>query len=113
MAVGKLRGDADGISRISLGALNGQAQVPEKSHSRIVRALAHVDVVVRVDRRLAAQLSSHDLDGSVRDDLVDVHVGLRTRPGLEDNEGEVVDEFTGNDLVRGLADGVGDLLVHA
>ena len=80
---------------------------------RIVGALAHVDMVVRVNRSLASKLSSHNLDGSVGDDLVDVHVRLGSRSGLEDDEGEVVDEFTRDDLVRGLADGIGDLLVHA
>jgi hypothetical protein len=88
-------------------------KVRNKSNSRIVGALAHVDVVVRVNRGLASQLSSHDLDSSVGDDLVDVHVGLSSRSGLEDDQGEVVEEFTRDDLVRGLGDGIGDLLIHA
>lgn len=82
------------------------------SDSRVVGALAHVDVVVRVNRGLASQLSSHDLDGSVGDDLIDVHVGLSSRSGLEDDEGEVVEEFTRDDLIRGLRNGIGNLLVH-
>jgi hypothetical protein len=69
-------------------------------------------VVVGVNRGLASQLSSHDLDSSVGDDLVDVHVGLCSRSSLEDDQGEVVEEFTRDDLVRGLGDGIGDLLVH-
>ena len=42
----------------------------------VVTALGLVHVVIGMDRRLAAQLSAQQLDGSVGDDLVGVHVGL-------------------------------------
>jgi hypothetical protein len=44
---------------------------------RVVRRLAHVDVVVGMDRVLAAHLAAGELDRAVRNHLVDVHVGLR------------------------------------
>lgn len=53
---------------------------------------AAVDVVVRVDGRLAANLATEELNGTVGDDLVGVHVGLSAGAGLPDDEGEVVDE---------------------
>ena len=40
----------------------------------IVRRLAHVDVIVRMHRRFAADLAAEQLDGAVRQHLVDVHV---------------------------------------
>ena len=43
----------------------------------VVTALRLVHVIVGMDRGLAAQLSAQQLDGSVGDDLVGVHVGLR------------------------------------
>lgn len=81
--------------------------------SRVVGALRHVDMVVRVNGLLAAQLSTQDLDGSVGDDFVDVHVGLGTGSSLENDQREVVDELSGDDLIGSLADGVDDLGVEA
>ena len=42
----------------------------------VVTALRLVHVIIRMDRGLAAQFSAQQLDGSVGDDLVGVHVGL-------------------------------------
>ena len=43
-----------------------------------------------------------ELDGPVGDDLVGVHVGLGTAPGLPDVEGELVVELAVGHLVGGL-----------
>ena len=43
----------------------------------IIGRLRHVDVVIRVDRLLAAFLTAGDRDGAVRNDLVRIHVALR------------------------------------
>ena len=43
---------------------------------RVVRGLAHVDMVVRVDRLLRTHLAAQHLDGAVGDHLVGIHVGL-------------------------------------
>ena len=56
----------------------------------VVTALGLVDMIVRVDWSLTAELSSQQLNGSVGDDLVSVHVGLGPRAGLPDDEGEVI-----------------------
>ena len=40
-------------------------------HVRVVAALAHVDMVIRMHGLLGAQFTTQDFDGSVRDNLVD------------------------------------------
>jgi len=75
----------------------------------IVGASGHVDVVVGVDWLLAAHLSAEDLDCSVGDDFVGVHVGLGAGAGLPDDEREVVNELEGCDLFSGFDDCVADL----
>lgn len=69
-------------------------------------------MVVGVNGLLATQLSAQDLNSSVGNNLVDVHVGLSTRSGLENHQGEVVNELAGNDLVSGFADGLDNLGVE-
>ncbi len=51
----------------------------------VVRALRLVDVVVRVDGALRAELAAQDLDGAVGDHLVGVHVALSSGAGLPDD----------------------------
>ena len=50
-------------------------------------------MVIGVDGFLAAHFAAEDLDGAVGDDFVGVHVGLRAGAGLEDGEGELLDEL--------------------
>ena len=75
----------------------------------VVRRLAHIDVVVRMDRLLRAHDAAERLDRPVRDHLIGIHVGLGARAGLPDRQRKVVVELAGNDLVGGgddrLADG--------
>ena len=60
----------------------------------VVRGLAHVDVVVRVDV----------VAGEGGDDLVRVHVRARAGAGLEDVDRELVVELAGGDAVAGCGD---------
>lgn len=55
-------------------------------------------MVVRVHGFLRAKLTAEYFDSAVRDDLVRIHVALRTTPGLEDDEREVVKELARDDL---------------
>lgn len=71
-----------------------------------------VDVVVGVHRLLGAHLAAQNLDGSVADDLVGVHVGLSAGAGLPDDEGEVVEELEVSNLLRGLLNGLADLRIY-
>jgi hypothetical protein len=57
-------------------------------------------MVVRVNGALGAKFSSEELNGTVGNDFVGVHVGLSATSSLEDDEREVVDEFAGDDLQR-------------
>src|SRR5262249_12553009 len=52
-------------------------------------------------------LAAEDLAGSIGEDLVHVHVGLRARTGLPNDERELDVVLSGNDLVGGGDDGVG------
>ena len=73
----------------------------------VVRALRHVGVIVRMEDFLA-----RDLVSAVRDDLVDVHVGLCAAARLPDGEREVFREFACDDLVARRLDGVQTLFVE-
>ena len=64
--------------------------------------MRHVDVVIRVDRLLAAFLTAGDGDGAVRNDLVRIHVALRARSGLPDAKRKVGVELAGDHLIGGL-----------
>jgi hypothetical protein len=61
-------------------------------------------VVVGVDGLLGAHLASEDLNGTVGDNLVGVHVGLSAGTGLPDDEREVVKELALGDLSGSLLD---------
>jgi hypothetical protein len=63
-------------------------------------------VVVGMDGLLATLHSAEDLNGTVGDDLVGVHVGLGAGAGLPDDEGEVVQELAVGDLLGSLLDGL-------
>jgi hypothetical protein len=73
----------------------------------VVGRLAHVHVVVRVDGVLAAQPPADELDGPVRDHLVDVHVGLGARAGLPDVQREFAVQLAADDFAGDPADQVG------
>ena len=78
----------------------------------IVRGLAHVDVIVRMHRRLAAELSAKQLDRAVRDHLVQVHVRLGARAGLPDDQREVIVELAVDHLARGAGDRAGPAAIE-
>ena len=71
----------------------------------VVRGLAAVHVVVRVDEAPLAALAAEDLAGAVRQDLVDVHVRLGAAAGLPHHERELVVPAAGQHLVRRGHDG--------
>jgi len=69
-------------------------------------------VVVGVDL-FGAKLSTKNLDGTVGDDLVRVHVGLSARASLPDDKREMVVQLALDDFVSSLDDSVGDLWLEA
>lgn len=85
----------------------GNLSIPDKwkeagdesrQDGRVVTALTHVDMVIGVNRLLRAKLTTKDLNGSVGDDLVDIHVTLGSATSLEDNQGEMVKELSRDNL---------------
>src|SRR5207247_2505845 len=56
----------------------------------VVRRLAHVHVVIRVNHRLVPSLAPEKLDRAIRDDLVHVHIRRRPATRLEDFNNDLV-----------------------
>ncbi len=61
-----------------------------RGREAVVRGLAEIDVIVRMDWALRAARAAERLVGEVRNHLVHVHVGLRARSGLPDDERKLV-----------------------
>jgi len=55
-------------------------------------------MVVRMYRLLRSHCAAQDLNRSIGDDLVRVHIGLGAGAGLPDYERKMVDEFEGRDF---------------
>ena len=83
------------------------------SGERVVGRGRHVDVVVGVDGLLGAHGATQDLNSTVGDHFVRVHVGLSTGTGLPDNEREMVEQLALRDLSSSLLDGLTDLGIFA
>ena len=66
---------------------------------RVIRGLRHVDVVVRMNRPLAAKRRAGELAATVRDDLVDVHVELSAAAGHPYMQREHVVMLPSEDLI--------------
>lgn len=81
---------------------------PEVDRRRIgiVRRLRAVDVVVRREVLELTLLVTHDLEGTVADDLVGVHIGRRPCAPLDHIYGEVLVMLAFEELVAGLYDRV-------
>ncbi len=71
---------------------------------RVVGRLAVVDVIIRVDRFFAAQHPAGELDGTVGDHLIGVHVALRARAGLEHHQRKFRIPSPSNNLIGGAHD---------
>ena len=66
-------------------------------------------MIVGVNHGLVAKLTTKNLNGTVGNDLVGVHIRLSAGACLPDDKREVVVEFAFNDLITGLNHGVGNL----
>lgn len=71
-----------------------------------------VRVVVGVDERVVALGPAGDLERTVGDDLVGVHVRRGAGSALDDADGELVVEFAGFDLFAGRVDEVRALVIE-
>ena len=84
----------------------------DRGRDHVVRGLAHVHVVVRMDGPFLAERVTEDLVRSVRDHLVRIHVRRRAAPGLEHVEWEVGVQLALHDLLAGLDDCLSDLRIE-
>ncbi len=84
-----------------------------RGREAVVRRLALVDVVVGVNRLLAAAIAGQDFVGPPGDHLIGVHVRLGARPGLPDDQRKLVVEIAARDLACRLLDDFGELRVEA
>ena len=75
----------------------------------VVGGGGHVNVVVGVDGLLGAHGATQDLNGTVGDDLVRVHVGLGAGTSLPDDQREVVQKLAISNLSCGLLDSLTNL----
>ena len=85
----------------------------QRGRETVVRRLAHVDMVVGVDRRLAAARARQLFVGDPRDHLIRVHVRLGAAARLPDRERELVVIVARDDRIGGVGDRVGEPRVEA
>ena len=76
----------------------------------VIRGLATVNVIVRVNGSLRSHDATRKFDGAVRDHFVGIHIGLSARTGLEDDQREMVVELALNDLIGGACNQVCNIL---
>ena len=75
-----------------------------RGREAVVGRLAHVDMIVGMDRRFRTELAAEPFVGAVGDHLVHVHVGLGAGSGLPDDQRKLLVEFAVDDFLRGLDD---------
>ena len=98
-----------GSSRCADRARRGDVH---RGREAVVGRLALVDMIVGMDRRLAAARAGQDLVGPAGDHLVGVHVGLGAGAGLPDDQRELVVMLARRDLARRLLDRLGERRVE-
>jgi hypothetical protein len=105
-----LEGVAEGLERRQkrLLDLDNGSDVHDGGEG-VIGGGGHVNVVVGVDGLLGAHGATEDLNSTVGDNLVGVHVGLGAGTGLPDDQREVVQQLTLSDLSGGLLDSLTNL----
>ena len=83
------------------------------SREAVVGGLGVVDVVVRMHGFVGGKPGAGEFVGAVGEHFVHVHVGLRARAGLPDDERELSVQFAAQHVVSGADDEVGLLLLNA
>ena len=66
----------------------------------IIGALSHVDVIVWMDRfRFRKAIATHQLNGTIGDDFIDVHVARRSRARLKNIDRKLTVHFSIDDIL--------------
>ena len=84
----------------------------DRRRKSVVRRLRHIGMIVRRDDVIAALRLADDFKRAIRQDFVHVHVDRCARAALNRIDGELVDEFAVDDLLRRLDERVADALVE-
>ena len=103
-------GEGDARNQVLFDADSGR-----NVHSRgkgIIRRLRHIDVIIGMNRRVAAKRRAGKLAASIRNHLVDVHIELRAAARHPDMQRKHVVMLTGEDFVAGLDDQFVSGVVH-
>lgn len=82
------------------------------SWETVIWWLTSVDIIVWMNK-FASELSAHNLNGSVRNDFISVHIWLGSRSCLPDNQWEVIVKLSLNDLISSLNDGTSDFRIKS
>ena len=83
----------------------------------VIRRLRHIHMIVRMHQLvlgqilLVTEIAAENLDGAVGEHFVHIHVRLRARTRLPDDEREIAVKLALKGLVRRLNDGVGTAVV--
>lgn len=70
-------------------------------------------MIIRMNRRLAPQFPTHHLDRPITNHFIHIHIRLRSRSGLENDQRKLVDQFTADDFVGRVRDGSRDVGIQA
>mmetsp|Transcript_41097 Transcript_41097/g.86338 ORF Transcript_41097/g.86338 Transcript_41097/m.86338 type:complete len:348 (+) Transcript_41097:567-1610(+) len=76
----------------------------------IVRALAHVAMIIRMDGILAPHLTSQNHNGTVRQHLIHIHIRLRSASRLINHQWELIIVLPAHNLIGRLSNRIGYLL---
>ena len=60
----------------------------------VIRALTHIDMVVRMHGVLGADLTPQYLNSAIGDNFIGIHIGLGPRAGLPDGQREIIIPLT-------------------
>ena len=66
----------------------------------VIRALAHIYVVIRVNRFFRPHFTAHHFNSAVRDYFIGIHVALCARACLKDNKREMLYQCPFDDFFR-------------
>ena len=81
----------------------------QRSWKGIVGRLAFIDMVIGMDRRLAAARARQQFIGPPSNHFVDIHIGLRARACLPDDQGELIVERARDDVACRVLNGLRNL----
>ena len=80
--------------------------------NRIIAGLSHVDIIIGMNRIFRSDNTPEDLNRTIRDHLVGIHIGRSPGPCLKDVEHELLVKTAVYDFLCRLNNGAPDLLIE-